>query len=64
MAAAMRGQDDRSGEVVDLGRERKKNESRPRRPVFFFFFLFYNDSFIAKGHSLQAICQCGIGELA
>lgn len=40
MAAAMRGQDDRSGEVVDLGRERKKNESRPRRPVFFFLFSF------------------------
>lgn len=40
MAAAMRGQDDRSGEVVDLGRERKKNESRPRRPVFFSFFFF------------------------
>lgn len=37
--AAMRGQDDRSGEVVDLGRERK-NESRPRRPVFFSFFFF------------------------
>lgn len=28
------------------------------------FFFFYNDSFIAKGHSLQAICQCGINELA
>lgn len=39
--AAMRGQDDRSGEVVDLGRERKKNESRPRRPVFFFSFFFF-----------------------
>lgn len=33
------------------------------RDVLFFFF-FYNDSFIAKGHSLQAICQCGINELA
>lgn len=31
-----------------------------RRVVFF----FYNDSFIAKGHSLQAICQCGMNELA